>query len=534
MKPEALQTRLRKLIKHEYGVDVNPELHAADSQHGDFSSNVAFLVAKSAGQTPIQVAESLAAKLAGPEVAGVAAAEPGFLNISVHTSYWLEELAELRHSYGRSDRGKGQKVQVEFISANPTGPLTLGNGRGGYWGDVLANVLGWTGHQVSREYYINDAGNQVEILKESVIIKVAEMLKVKLASAEPGYLGQYIEEIADQVARSIKSSQKLTPREIEQLVNQFGVLDHILEWIKASVDHMGINFDVWFSELKLHKSGAVDQVIMELKAGKHIYEKDGSLWLRLGGERDRVLVKQDGSYTYLAVDLAYHYDKFVKRGFTKVINLWGADHGGQLPSLVGGVEKLGIAGQLDIILFQLVRLIREGSEVKVSKRAGTYVTIDQLLEQVEPDVARFFFIMRTNDTHMDFDLDLAKEQSQKNPYYYVMYSYVRCQSIIHKAHSQGIRSAQPTDLVEVEKALVKKLLEWPHLLEQISRDYGVHRLTFYGQELASIFHDFYESAPILAAKNPQQASQRLALVQIYGELMEAYFKVLGIKPLAKM
>ncbi|HSX15158.1 MAG TPA: arginine--tRNA ligase [Candidatus Saccharimonadales bacterium] len=542
MKPDELQKLLQGLAKSLYQQDITPTVSLAESEHGDYSSNLAFELARSQKKPPIEIAGEIAGNLKHPAIVGVAAAGAGYLNFTFDQAHWLGQLSAIKPGYGRSKLGQGQKVQVEFISANPTGPLTLGNGRGGFSGDVLANVLAWTGHEVSREYYINDAGNQIEALKNSIYFQVATKLGFETDPALDLYKGEYIEELARPIIAEIKREhpnlkQKLSSKQIKELSDQkfseHQILNQLIEKIKASVKQMGIEFDVWFSEqTELHDKELVEQIASKLVKSGQTIEKDASLWLKVGDESDRVIRKSDGSYTYLAGDLAYHYNKFVERGFTKVINFWGADHAGQVEALATGLEKLGVKGELEIVLFQLVRLIKDGKEYKVSKRAGNFISIDELLKEIPADVARFFFIQRAYNTHMDFDLDLAREQSNKNPFFYIMYAYVRASSIMRKAKQQGVSATRVRELVGVEKSLVKQMTQFPGLLEQISADLAVHRLSYYGHDLAKLFHEFYETVPILAAKTNQ--GQRLALVQHFIWMMESYFDVLGIKPRAKM
>lgn len=541
-----IQSAIEAAIQDAFGVSgTKVELSYPDIQHGQLATNVAFRLAGQVKQAPAQVAEQLAAAIDHPLIAS---ANPvgGFINLNLTDGYWIKQAAQITPEYGSTQIGNGHKIQVEFISANPTGPLTLGNGRGGYNGDVVANVLQSAGYEVEREYYLNDAGNQIKLVHNSIYAVVLERLTHQPTDHIRGYRGEYIEEWADKVVELIQKDHQtpsaLNPSQIEELTNKYiselGVIGSMVDQIKASVKRMGIDFDNWFSELyNLHKTGKVKQLVDGLVKDGRAVQKDGAVWLKDAAEDggDRVLQKADGEYTYLAADLAYHMDKF-ERGFNPVINLWGSDHAGQVPSIQHGLKLLKAPGELKIIVFQLVRLIKDGKEFKVSKRAGTYVTMDELLDEVPSDVLRFFFLMRSYNTPMDLDLDLAKEQSQKNPMYYLMYSYARANSILEQAEGRGLKPLQVSelaDLTKAEVALIRQMTQLPQLLIEILTDYGVHRLTFYGIEVAQRFHELYESQKIIDL-DPAEAKQRLAIIELYRIFMERYFNLLGITPIKKM
>lgn len=525
---EALQKSLKTAAKTVFHLEVEPTVSRPDSQFGDFSTNLALQIAPQVKQLPLDIAQRLAKQLQSPQIAKIDVAGPGFINLTMSDAFWIDQATRITSTFGHSTSGKGQKVQVEFISANPTGPLTLANGRGGYGGDVLAHVLQTAGYQVQREYYINDAGNQIKELVNSVRGRGNQATADKAG----GYSGSYITEIADALGGTLTSSDDDTLADT--------VVSHLLERsIKPSVERMGITFDNWFSEKNyLYKdaSAPIHAVLKRLQAANMVQVKEGAQWLK-GDDpnaRERVLVKSDGSFTYLLADLAYHWDKFETRGFDKVINLWGADHAGQVQSLKDGVKALGIGKPLDIIIFQLVRLIRGGKEFKMSKRAGTFVTIDDLLQEIDPDVARWFFLMRDFNTHMDFDLDLAKEQSAKNPFYYVMYAYTRAHSILEKAAAKGLEPSEaPRQLSSAERRLLRTVSRWPELIQQIAHSYEVHKLTFYGLELAKDFHDYYEQDRIIGLP-PDQAGPKLYLLQQIIVVFENFWRVLGISPRQQM
>ncbi len=523
---ETLQKALEKLIQDRYQLKAKPQLVAADPKFGDYSSNVAFELAGQLKRSPQEIASELADSFDHTDVAGVKAAS-GYLNLTLQQDYWLQQLRAVKSGFARSDLGKGQKVQVEFISANPTGPTTIGNARGGFLGDVIARVYDTLGYDVTREYYFNDAGTQISKLVESV---KASAGVVQVKDEDLQYRGDYIQDLAKEFKDDLSSK---SDTELAKLLT-----DTILKrYIEPAVVKMGIKFDVWFNESDLLADGRLDDVIKRLEAKDLVHQREGAVWLdtkKLGVAREeRVLIKSNGDPTYLAPDIAYHDDLFGQRGFDRSITVLGADHIDQFPSVRAATLALHPKAVMDMAPHQWFRLIKDGKEVKVSKRLGQFVTIDALIDEVGMPVARFLTIMRDPNSHMDFDLDLAKEQSQKNPYYYVMYSYVRAQSILSKAKDQGLQPGTVSMLAGPSKQLAVKMLALPEVISQVATDFGVHRLAYYGQELAKLFHDYYESVPILKSK-PDVATSELALVQQFCQLMESYFDVLGIEPLAKM
>jgi arginyl-tRNA synthetase len=514
-------------VKECFDVSVPVELVAAEALHGDLSCNVAFRLAAQLKKPPTEIAAQLAGVIRHDDIKIVQAAG-GYINITLTNEYWIGQLEAIGEKFGKNQSGSGLKLQVEFISANPTGPLTLGNARGGFIGDVLARVLKENGYDVVREYYFNDAGSQIAKLVESV--KAAAGL---VYPAEIQYRGEYIEELAAEFEAELKtdSDEKLGSLLTQAIFERF---------LRPAISRMGIEFDVWFNERGLVESGKTEEALGRLRSEGLLYEKDGAVWLAVSEldpiERDRVMVKsnQTADLTYLVNDIPYHINIFGERGFDKAIKVLGADHHGQVPALVLTIHHLFPDKQLDVLLYQFVRLIKDGQEVKMSKRAGTYVTTDELMTEVGADVARFFFLMRSADTHMDFDLSLAKEQSQKNPYWYVMYAYVRACSVLQQAEIKGLLpKAGLTHLAGPERALAKKMSQWPELIKQIGDDYSVHRLTFFGAELAGLFHDYYDTEKIISL--PEKAAcQKLWIIQQFRIFMRGYWKILGIEPIEKM
>jgi arginyl-tRNA synthetase len=458
----------------------------------------------------------------------------GFLNVTFTDDTWRSELKEILTKgaeYGALDVGRGARVQVEFISANPTGPLTLGNARGGFVGDVIANVLTRLGYDVTREYYFNDAGTQIRNLVNSVRAHAAGAV-----TPETQYRGTYIDELAKEFAVELEAK---TDDELGALLMKT-IFDR---WIKPAIDRMGVRFDVWFNERTLIDSGAFARAIERLRGRGLIYEQDGAVWLAsksLGDTRDRVVVKSNGDITYLGDDIAYHLNIFEERKFSRAIKEWGADHAPQILSLKLTIQKLLPEKKLEFVIHQFVRLLKGGEEFKMSKRAGTYVTVEDLLDEIGVDAARYFILMRSTGTHLDLDLDLAKEQSQKNPVYYVQYSYARAHQIFDRAGRTINPSADLSLLNSPEElALIKALAAYPELLVRIGTGYEetgtyeVHKLTTYVYELSALFHKFYEARRVLGEKEALLEA-RLALVGAYQIIMRDALLLLGISARERM
>ncbi len=493
--------------------------------HGDYTTNVAMIIAKSQNQPPMEVAKKIVSKLNNDKFiksgfTKVEVVEPGFINFKLSQEFLSRQVSEIlsqKGDYGKSDIGKGQKIQIEFISANPTGPLTIGNGRGGFFGDVLANVLSRCGYKVEKEYLINDAGGQIESLGHSV-----------LKDDQAKYQGAYIDDLHKRLARDSKQAYQVG-QEAAQII-----LD---ENIRLTVEKkMQIKFDHWFSEQKeIRNKGMIEKTVQWLKKKDLLYEKEGAWWFKstkYGDDKDRVIIKSDGQPTYRAIDFAYHKNKF-KRGFDKVINIWGADHHGDVAYLKGAVSEMGYKNQLDIILMQFVRLTQQGKEVKMSKRAGTYVTMSELIDEVGHDIARFFFLMYSPTTHMDFDLDLAKEKSEKNPVYYVQYAFARISSLLNQTEIAVLNDK--TDFIyehPAEKALIKSLIKWPEILEEAAQYYRVQLLPNYAIDLADKFHQFYDKCRVVS--NGQVDWSRVSLVQTVKIVLREVLATIGVSAPEKM
>lgn len=518
---------------------------------GDYATAVALTLAKKINLRPIDLARLLAAniryqlspsgQLEHSTLSRVEAVEPGFINFYLSDSFLQSQVAEIlkqRENYGRLDLGQKQKLEVEFISANPTGPLTCGNARGGFWGDVLANVLAAAGFQVFKDYYINDYGMQVLALGHSV-----------LKDDQAQYKASYVDWLAEKILQPLNWWQRLfsfwrqKPTKDPYRVGELAAKLVINEMIKKTVERMGVRFDDWISETWLHRTGRVQKALNILKKQDFLYEKEGAWFFKsshFGDQRDRVIVKGNEWKTYLAGDAGLHYYKFAEKKFHKVINIWGADHYGDVPGLQAVVTALGFADRLDVVLLQFVTLFQNGQELKMSKRTGTFVTVDELLDLVGKDAARFFFLQKSPDTHLDFDVDLAKEQSEKNPVFYVQYAHARICSILSKFGKSQIPIAklQAKSNLKLlrhpsELTLIKQLRRLPETIEDISRDYQVQRLGQFALDLATAFHQFYRDCRVLSP-DVETSRARLALVLAAKITLKNTLDLLGISAPEKM
>jgi arginyl-tRNA synthetase len=521
----------------------------ADPKNGDYSSNVALQQYKTTQakvwQSPLKFAKDLTDNFPRVDyLEKIEVAPPGFINFFLSKDYLQREVAKIfsqKEDYAKLGLGSGKKAQIEFISANPTGPLTLGNGRGGFLGDALSNILSCVGYEVEREYYINDYGSQIKILGMS--LAWAEGKLGKVPQDLQLYQGDYIKKIAKKL-----SLKKVNWQDFDRL-GKAGAKVILEEYIKPTVKKkMKIFFDNWFSEYReLHQKGLIKKGLEELEAKRLSYQKEGAIWFKTSKfekSRDHVLVKSDGELTYHLTDIFYHKNKF-ERGFEKVIDIWGADHLGHLPLVYGAVKALGIPDDwLSIIIVQLVRVVEKGKPIRLSKRRGAIVTIEDLLSQVPLDVARFFFLARPADTHLDFDLSLARERSEKNPVYYIQYAHARICSILRKAGGRlkvkGERknlhlTPKTVHLLNhpAELALIKKLIQLPELIEDIAKNYQVHALCFYLLELADLWHKFYEQCKVLSKDN-NLTQARLQLTKASAIILQTSLGFLGISAPERM
>ncbi len=516
-----------------------------NSDHGDFSTNLAMLLAKPERKAPRKIAEALVAALEGNRLyAKIEIAGPGFINFRLTPECWyevLDRVVDQGRNYGRSDTGRGTKIQVEFVSANPTGPLHIGHGRGAVVGDAVAAVLQAAGFEVEREYYINDAGNQVQTLGRSILLRLRELQGEKIEFPEDGYQAAYVTELASQYRAEHGDLTDVGEEEAIERCARFGI-GEVLKWIETDLKDFGIEFDTWYSEKSLYDRGMVDQELKKLADKGLSFEKDGALWLRtteFDDDKDRVLIKSDGSYTYFASDVAYHMEKF-DRGFDRVIDVWGADHHGYIPRMKAMLAGLGHAPEdLEVLLIQMVNLLRDGKPYIMGKRSGNFITLKEVVSEVGRDACRFFFLMRRCDSQLDFDLELAKQQSSDNPVYYVQYAHARVCSINRNAAEAGITLPGKGSIdysrleLEEELALAKQLARYPETVVNAALNYEPHRVIFYLQDLAAQFHSYYNRHRVLV-DDAATSSARLYLVNAVRVVLENALNLLGLSAPERM
>ena len=513
-------------------------------EHGDFSTNLALTLAKPERKAPRKIAEILVAALQGNSLCDkIEIAGPGFINFRLAATCWynvLDQIADQGKKYGFSNIGNGTKIQVEFVSANPTGPLHIGHGRGAVVGDAVAAVLQAAGFDVQREYYINDAGNQILTLGRSILLRLRELQGVAIEFPEDGYQAGYVVELAAKYRSDQGELTDVSETEAIELCARFGIAE-VLKWIETDLQAFGIHFDHWYSEKSLYDRGMVDQELKKLAEKGLSFEQDDALWLRttdFGDDKDRVLIKSDGSYTYFASDVAYHMEKF-DRGFDRVIDVWGADHHGYIPRMKAMLAGLGHSpDDLEVLLIQMVNLLRDGKPYIMGKRSGNFITLKEVVDEVGRDACRFFFLMRRCDSQLDFDLELAKQQSSDNPVFYVQYAHARICSINRNAADSGLE--QPSGSVDYQRlelteelALVKQLARFPETVVGAALSYEPHRIIFYLQDLAAQFHSYYNRHRVLV-DDPETSRARLALVNAVRTVLANALQLLGLSAPERM
>ena len=505
-------------------------------RHGDFASNVALKLAGSLGRPPRMIAEALAARLrpAGTDglIARAEVAGPGFLNL------WLDDAGIERavdavrsaSAYGRSTPADGaRQLNVEFVSANPTGPLTIGNARGAFVGDLLSRVLEAVGHEVSREYYFNDFGRQVENLGASVLAA-----RRGQPAPEDGYRGAYVRDLADELPDEVTRQAEQAPDEGARLVGGWAS-ERVRAGIEASLERLGVHFDVWKSEGSLHTEGWVERGVEMIRRSGHCYEQDGALWFRstdFGDDKDRVIIRSNGQPTYFAADIGYLVEKF-SRGYDELVYVWGADHHGTVVRLRGAAQALGFDREkVRVLLIAWVRFVRDGQEISMSKRSGEFITLDELLEEVGVDAARWYFASRAPSTGIDFDIELARKQSNENPVYYVQYAHARISSILRKAAAEGIAPAASVAgslaADEVARGLARDLLDLPDVVLDAAATRETQGITTYATALATRFHAYYRDRRVVDADDPATSAARLALVDATRATLAGALGLLGI------
>lgn len=516
-----------------------------NKENGDYATNIAMQLTKIARKAPRIIAEAIVENLdqASANIEKAEIAGPGFINITLAKDYLTKvvpTVLEQGDAYGRSNAGNAQKVQVEFVSANPTGDLHLGHARGASVGDSLCNVFDFAGYDVSREYYINDAGNQITKLASSLEARYRQALGLEAEVPADGYHGKDIIIIAEELSKEF--GPEILEKSSEERYEFFRThgLKHEFGKIQKDLKDFRVEFDVWFSETSLYQDGKVEVAIDKLKENGHVFEEDGAIWFRsttFGDDKDRVLVKSDGSYTYLTPDIAYHEDK-LQRGFDQLINIWGADHHGYIPRMKAAIEALGYdRDKLEVEVIQMVNLLRNGEKVKMSKRTGNAVTLRELVEEVGLDAVRYNFAMRAGDTHLDFDLDLAIKQSNENPVYYAQYAHARICSILRQAEEKGFKpSTDGLDTLSTEKDIevLKKVGDFPQVVADAAKARAPHRITNYIQELAATFHSFYNAEKVLDADQPERSAARLALITAVAQTLKNALKLVGVAAPEKM
>jgi len=529
-----------------------------DAKFGHFSANIALLLSAKLNKPPRKIAEEILKIFFCPIVEKVEIAGPGFINFFIKAEAWqyfIPEVISAGERYGSSNLGKGERIQIEFVSANPTGPLHIGHGRGAAVGDTLANILEFSGFIVEREYYINDVGIQMTNLGRSLKARYLHLLGKEVKFPENGYPGEYLKEIAKElyeevgrqkadVAADFGLRDEARIQENEEDLNFFIKFagEKLLNRIKKDLEDFRVRFDTWFSEASLFDRGEVKDSVELLKEKNFIFEKDGAWWLRTSDfedEKDRVVIKTDGTTTYLASDIAYHKNK-LERGYKKIIDIWGADHHGYIPRMKTVIKILGYPEDvLTVILVQMVNLQKHGKAVPMGKREGEFVTLREVMEEVGVDACRFFFLERKSDAHLNFDLDLAKEQSNKNPVYYVQYAHARICSIFRKAEEKGINLPEIDKIdfsllkEEEELSLMRKIYQFQETIEAIANSFESHHITFYLKELVALFHRYYNKYPILG-EDKELSFSRLALCLAIKTVLGNGLRLLGISAPERM
>ena len=574
---EQLQNLLTKCIGDLIDQGVISEMpskirldHTKDKSHGDYATNVALILAKKANVNPKELAQTIIKQLGVAEfIEKTEIAGPGFINFflsSESSSSVINEIIDRGKGYGVSNIGAGQSVLLEYVSANPTGPLHVGHGRGAAYGATVSNLLRTVGFKVDNEYYVNDAGRQMDILTVSIFLRYLELFGEKVRFPDNGYQGSYIKDIVGSISKRYGDTFQIESTlvfdgickdgidggdkesHIDELIDRsknllgadfksiFEVgIESILNGIKEDLADFGVVFEKWFSEQSLIDNGLAKSSIDKLQKSKHVYTKDGALWFRTteyGDEKDRVVVRDNGIHTYFASDIAYHLEKF-ERGYDKVINVWGADHHGYIARVKASIAAFNHDPEkLEIILVQFANLYRGGKKVQMSTRSGSFVTLEDLRNEVGNDAARFFYILRKSEQHMDFDLDLAKSKTNENPVFYIQYAYARISSVFRQAQDKGINfNHKGADLSllleESEKTILRELNRYKGIIESSALQYEPHQLAYYLRDLAAHFHSYYNSCPfILEDQNLTQA--RLSLIYATKQVLENGLHILGV------
>ncbi len=541
---ESLVSSVTKRKIREWGEDADFPVFLEiprEESHGDFSTNAAMQIARRLGKKPRPIAEELVSAIReedrGRLISSLAVAGPGFINIVLSENAWMDVLAralEEGNRFGSSSMGEGKTVHLEFVSANPTGPLHVGHGRGAAVGDALGRILEFTGHRVVREYYVNDVGNQMDNLGRSLLARYRTECGRPTELPEDGYKGEYMIELAREFRADHGDRYADSPMEEALPLFRKEAGDRILDGIREDLEAFRVRYDNWFPEKDLHSHGEVSAAIEELRARGLLYESEGATFLRsqeMGDEKDRVLVRADGRTTYFAADVAYHRNK-LRRGYAHLIDIWGADHHGYVPRLRAALQALaGGDSALEVLLVQFVTLIRDGKPVQMSTRSGEFTTLREVLEEVGVDAARFFYLLRSHHTHLDFDLTLARTQSRNNPVYYIQYVHARICSIFREAEARGESPSghPPISMLTLpeEIRLMKAVARFPDVVSESAKSREPHRIPFYLIDLADQFHSFYQKHRFLG-ETPERTQARLALASAVKTVVGTGLSLIGV------
>lgn len=537
-----LKQAIKEAVKKAFDIELEENDIVIETpkvkDHGDFSTNVAMQLTRQLRQNPIMIAEKIVANIESENVEKMDIAGPGFINFilsKVRFTKVIEEVLSKRENFGQQP-SNGIKVNLEYVSANPTGSLHLGHARGAAWGDSCARIMKKAGYDVTREYYVNDAGNQITNLALSLNARYRQAHGIETEIGQDGYLGEDVKQKAEQLAKDYPEKYLEPTEENLKFFRKEGIKFE-LDKIKADLDNYRVHFDVWSSEQTIRDSGDVDRALKVLDEKGYTYESEGALWFKtteLGDDKDRVLRKTDGSYTYLVPDIAYHNDKY-KRGYDLLVDFLGADHHGYIPRLKASMQALGNdPDKLNVDIIQMVRLVSDGKEVKMSKRLGNATTINELCDSVGVDAARYFFVQRALDSHLDFDIELAKRQSNDNPVYYAQYAHARMCSIQKQAKDIELADSFEDLTDEKEIELMKTLQEFNKVIIESAKTRQVHKVCHYIQTLASKFHSFYNACKVIDRDNMKLSSQRLALVKATQIVLANALETVGVEAVESM
>lgn len=540
---QELKESLAEAARKAFDLDLDPSTISVEipkrKEQGDFSTNLAMQLTRTLHQNPRAIAEKLTEAFSNPNVESVELAGPGFLNFTLKTDRYsavIEEILAKGSDFAQGDPN-GIRVNLEYVSANPTGSLHLGHARGAAWGDSVARIMKKAGYDVTREYYVNDAGNQIRNLAMSLQARYRQAHGLEAEIGPDGYLGSDVEEKGKELAAAYPNLYLEETEENLDFFRKEGIAFE-LDKIRRDLDRFRVHFDVWSSEQALRDGGKVDEALTVLAENGHTYENEGALWFRttdFGDDKDRVLRKQDGSLTYLVPDIAYHNDKY-QRGFDRLVDFFGADHHGYIPRLKASMSALGNdPDKLSVDIIQMVRLVENGEEVKMSKRLGNAMTINELVDMVGVDAVRYFFVARALDSHLDFDLRLAKEQSSENPVYYAQYAHARICSILRSIDG-CYPKAQSFEGLEHEKEieLLKTLSDYPNVVAETARTRQVHKITHYIQNLATRFHSFYTLCKVNDPENPELSAKRIALLEAVRIVLADALELIGVEAVESM